>query len=130
MGQIRPTRAAVAQNIHFSKTMNAAAKLSDLIQLPTPLIEHTPFFICAIALSTMIHMAAHGLISDSGRAALFKERVVLATSALKVLNTIWPVAREVLTDVKSVARATFESEPLTGNLSVGDVDLLAETFDW
>ena len=130
MGQIRPTHAAIAQNVHFNKTMNAAAKLADLIQLPTPLGEHTPFFICAVALSAMINIAAHALLLDSGRVALSKQRIVLATGALGVLSATWAVAGEVLKDVKGVARTTFGSEPLIGASGDGDIDLLAESFGW
>lgn len=130
MRQLRPTRGTVAQHVHFTKTTHAAAKLSDLILLPTPLSEHTPFFICAVALSAMINIAAHALVFDGERGALLKQRVILATGALSVLSKTWAVAGEVLAEVKGVARAAFGAESTAGGCGGDDVDRSVDNFNW
>jgi len=130
MRQLRPRRGTIAQHVHLFKTIHAAAKLSDLILLPTPISEHTPFFICAVALSATVNIATHALVFDGERAALLKQRVILAIGALSILSTTWAVAGEVAREVKSVARAAFEAESTVGGLGEDEIDRSVESFDW
>ena len=51
----------------------------------------------------------------SDRSAVMRERVLLATGALKALSVVWAVAGSVLNQVKEVARGVLAFDP--SNLS-------------
>lgn len=127
---------AQKRQLHLTKTTSAAAKLSELILLPASLDEHTPFFICSIALVAMVNVAAYtSLLFDvGGLLALSKQRVVLAIGALNTLTSTWPIAARVCADVKDVARTAFAdlaAEPLCGGpAGEGTGDPSDESLDW
>lgn len=111
--QMRTTQFTTARDIHSAKTIQAANKLSDLILLPGSLTDHSPFFICTVALSAMVNLSAYALDFRGVAADARKERVILAAGALNRLGETWAAAIPILREVKKVARAVFRAE--TGN---------------
>ncbi|KAI9806632.1 MAG: hypothetical protein M1825_006089 [Sarcosagium campestre] len=117
--QLSSTRVSTAHHVHCTKTMQAANKLLDLISLPGPLSDHTPFFICTIALGAMVNLSAFSLLPDSNSARpdVVREHVILATGALSLLGETWAVAGSIVKEVKSIARRAFRAEPAGSNSS-------------
>jgi len=109
------TTPITAHHIHSTKAIQAANKLSNLISLPVELTKHSPFFTCAITLSAIVHLSASSIPMYSDKSAVMRERVLLATGALKSLSVIWAVAGSVLQQVKEVARGVLAFDP--NNLS-------------
>lgn len=68
---------------------------------------HTPFFICTVTISAIIHLAAYSVIVYADGGASIRERVQMATGALKVLSGVWPIAGAILQQVKEIARGIF-----------------------
>lgn len=135
--QMRTTRFTTAQHVHSTKTIQAANKLSDLISLPGSLNDHSPFFICTVALNAMVNLSAYSLVSHGVRADLVKEHVILATGALSLLSETWAVAVPIVKEVKNVARRVFNVESANSNSSWsfnGDVQSinspLLDNFSW
>lgn len=68
---------------------------------------HTPFFICTVTISAIIHLAAYSVIAYADGGAALRERIQMATGALKMLSGVWPIAGVILLQVKEVARDIF-----------------------
>ncbi len=114
---MRTTRFTAARDIHSTITIQAANKLSDLILLPGSLTDHSPFFICTVALSAMVNLSAYSLDVNDARTDAMKERVILAAGALSLLSEIWAVGVPILREVKTVARGVFNAESGNGTLA-------------
>ncbi|TVY42317.1 hypothetical protein LSUB1_G003589 [Lachnellula subtilissima] len=96
-----------ARRMHGAKTIQSALDVTKLITLPTPLVKHTPFLTCAIALASIVHLAcwsASTLISDDDD---LKGQVRLGIGGLKAMAEIWPSAQRVLEQVTRVAQESF-----------------------
>lgn len=107
--QMRTTRYTSARDIHSIKTIQAANKLSDLILLPGSLINHSPFFICTVALSAMVNLSAYSLASNGATADAMRERIILAAGALSRLSETWAVAVPILREVQRTARDVLQA---------------------
>ena len=107
--QMRTTRYTSARDTHSIKTIQAANKLSDLILLPGTLTDHSPFFICAVALSAMVNLSAYSLAFNGATADVMKEHIILAAGALSRLSEIWPVAVPILREVQKTARSVLNA---------------------
>jgi len=114
---MRTTRFTTARDIHSTITIQAANRLSDLIILPGSLTDHSPFFICTVALSAMVNLSAYSLDFNDARTDAMKERVILAAGALSRLSEIWAVGVPILREVKTVARGVFRAESGNGTLA-------------
>jgi len=126
--QMRTTRYTSARNTHSIKTIQAANKLSDLILLPRSLTDHSPFFICTVALSAMVNLLAYSPALNGAQADAMKERIILAVGALSRLSEIWAVAVPILREVQKTAQGVLISK--TGNNSLawnanGDVQSIS-----
>lgn len=73
---------------HTIQTINGAESISALVQLPGSITRHTPFFACALALSTFVQLPQ--LAGDFGKKEnLILERIRLNVGALKRLGNVW-----------------------------------------
>jgi hypothetical protein len=100
-----------ALEFHTAKAIRAADTISKLLTLPTPLIRHTPFLTCVITMAAIVHLSACSFILYGDQGTLAKERIRLSIGALKTLDEVWPVAGQVLNQVKGVAREVFALQP-------------------
>lgn len=89
--------------MHTAKALLAAADISRLVRLPTALVKHTHFFTCAIAMAAVVHLSHWGLVLVGGKEGPVNEQVRLEIGSLKTLAHVWPVAKTVLGQVKTVA---------------------------
>ncbi|KAL6715497.1 hypothetical protein ACLMJK_006458 [Lecanora helva] len=103
-----PPTSSTTPNPHQHKTLHAASAISRLISLPfptnRPFTAHTPFFICSIALSTMVHVAACSIPSATSQSEHARGNVVLGLGALGRLGEVWKIAEVILGEVRGVAR--------------------------
>lgn len=121
-GQMRNTRLSSSQLMHCTKTVQAAIKLSSLISLPGSLVDHSPFFVCAVALSAMVNLSALSLGPSTARMDTTKEHIILSIGALKLISETWSVAIPILKETKRVARNIF-------NTSLANCDLFRNPDD-
>lgn len=82
---------------HTAQTIKSAESISSLIQLPVSITKHTPFFTCAIALSSFVQLSQQCLIESEAQSQRLKkemliERLRLNVGALKVLGKVWEMA--------------------------------------
>lgn len=131
-------------SLHTARTIAAANTISKLITLPTPLIKHTPFFTCFVALASIVHLSACSWLLSGDEAFLAKERIRLGVGALKVMESCWAVAETVAAQVGVVAREVFREqeegvgeevmrfleEERGGDWVLGDMDWGGVTVDW
>ena len=106
-----------ALHVHAAKAIRGANNLSNLISLPVSLINHTPFFTCAITLSAIIHLAAYSVITYADGGSAVKERIRMEVGAMKSVSGVWPIACSILQQVKEVARGIFVFDPQSQNKS-------------
>ncbi len=126
--QMRTTRYTTARDVHSTKTIQAANKLSDLILLPGSLTDHSPFFICTVALSAMVNLSAYSLAFNGAKADAMKERIILAAGALSRLSETWAVAVPILREVQKTARGVLTAETANNSLAWnadGDVQIIS-----
>lgn len=64
------------------------------------LVDHTPFFTCAMTLSAMVHLAAYSMLMFSDGGELLKQRIMAATGGLSRYEEVWPIARPILGQVR------------------------------
>lgn len=79
--------------IHTIKMAQAAESVSRLVALPTPLTNHTHFFVCALASSSIIHLSIWSELPLISSEQELKEQIRLNAGALKVIADVWPSAR-------------------------------------
>lgn len=79
--------------IHTIKMAQAAENVSRLVALPTPLTNHTHFFVCALASSSIIHLSLWSELPLISSEQELKEQIRLNAGALKAISDVWPSAR-------------------------------------
>ncbi|KAI9846742.1 MAG: hypothetical protein M1838_001149 [Thelocarpon superellum] len=94
-------------HIHSAKAIRAASGLSSLVTLPTSLLNHTPFFSCAIALGAIVHLSAYVTGCNENEARCSMQRIRLAVGALKTSKEVWPIAGTLFKQIKELARDAF-----------------------
>lgn len=101
---------------HSAKTIQSATDITKLIALPVSLAKHTPFFTCAIALASIVHLSCWSISSSNDEGYDSKEYVRLSMGGLKAMADVWPSAGRVLVQVNRVAQEIFLTR--TTSLSV------------
>jgi hypothetical protein len=103
------------KDVHTAKAMQAARDISKLITLPCPLINHTPFFSCAVTMASIVFLSYWSFIATESGDAFIKENIRLNIGVLKTLGELWPIADTVLGQVKGVAKELFQSRKALNN---------------
>ncbi|KAM5356835.1 hypothetical protein ACJ41O_003481 [Fusarium nematophilum] len=80
-----------ALNTHTQHAIQSASDISTMITYPEPLLMRTPFFCCAITLSTIVHLG-RALSSLEGEDT--RQQVRLNLGALAEMAKVWGVADE------------------------------------
>lgn len=93
-------------NSHTRRAIASADEVSQMITHPVPLAAHTPFFTCAITLSSIIHLNRWGECDAHGDddEYILRQRVRLSIGALGELARVWPSAEAAKHKVRGVAR--------------------------
>ncbi|KAJ5256787.1 hypothetical protein N7478_012891 [Penicillium angulare] len=98
---------AFSHHVHAMKAVKAASKLSTLAALRLPVERHTPFFICALTLSSIVQLAAcsvkAGQMPDPSR-----DRIGLTIGVFKTLARTWAISQSIMRQIKAVARDVLE----------------------
>lgn len=100
--------AFMSLNMHAMKAMKASQHLSVLLSLDTPGQSHTPFFICILALSAIVHLAAIAVHADESPDRHF-DRLNQVLGLLKQEAKIWPLAAKTYAQLREVASAGCHS---------------------
>jgi hypothetical protein len=103
------------KDIHTVKAMQAAKDICGLITLPCLMIKHTPFFSCAVTMSSVVFLSYWSFIATESGDAFIKDNIRLNIGVLKTLGEVWPIANTVLGQVKGVAQELFKSRKALSN---------------
>lgn len=98
---------AFTHHAHAMNALTAASEISTLAALRTPVTRHTPFFICALVLSSIVQLAAYsvkaGQMPDPRR-----DRLTLTIGVFKSLGRTWAISHSVMRQIKTVARDVLD----------------------
>ncbi|KAJ5497564.1 hypothetical protein N7463_009551 [Penicillium fimorum] len=98
---------AFSHNEHAMKAAKAARELSRLAAFRLPVIKHTPFFICALTLSSIVQLATcsvkAGQMPDPSR-----DRLALTIGVFKSLARTWAISQSIMRQIKAVARDVMD----------------------
>lgn len=98
---------AFSHHAHAMKAVKAASELSTLAAIRMPVTKHTPFFICALVLSSIVQLAAYsvkaGQMPDPRR-----DRLTLTVGVFKSLGRTWAISQAIIRQIKAVARDVLE----------------------
>lgn len=99
---------AFSHHAHAMKAVKAASEVSSLAALRhVPVTKHTPFFICAMVLSSIVQLAAcsvkAGHMPDPSR-----DRLALTIGVFKSLARIWAISQLIMRQIKAVARDVMD----------------------
>ncbi|KAJ5560774.1 hypothetical protein N7535_008971 [Penicillium sp. DV-2018c] len=98
---------AFSHNEHAMKASKAARELSRLAAFRVPVIKHTPFFICALTLSSIVQLAScsvkAGQMPDPSR-----DRLALTIGVFKSLARTWAISQSIMRQIKAVARDVMD----------------------
>ncbi|KAF7717753.1 Fungal Zn(2)-Cys(6) binuclear cluster domain-containing protein [Penicillium ucsense] len=98
---------AFSHQAHAMKAVKAASGLSTLAALRLPVERHTPFFICALTLSSIVQLAAcsvkAGQMPDPSR-----DRIGLTIGVFKSLARTWAISQSIMRQIKAVSRDVME----------------------
>ncbi|KAJ5894853.1 hypothetical protein N7495_006544 [Penicillium taxi] len=98
---------AFSHHVHAIKAMKAASELSSLAAIRMPVERHTPFFICALTLSSIVQLAAcsikAGQMPDPSR-----DRIGLTIGVFKSLGRTWAISQSIMRQIKAVARDVLQ----------------------
>ncbi|OOG00669.1 hypothetical protein ASPCADRAFT_202493 [Aspergillus carbonarius ITEM 5010] len=110
---------AFSHHAHAMKAVKAASEISSLASIRMPVVKHTPFFICALVLSSMVQLAAcsvkAGQMPDPSR-----DRLTLTIGVFKTLARTWAISQSIMRQIKAVARDVMD---LGLRPTVGEIDL-------
>ncbi|KAJ5506955.1 hypothetical protein N7453_005912 [Penicillium expansum] len=104
-----PQKSSVAtmDRSHAMKAAKAARELSRLAAFRLPVIKHTPFFICALTLSSIVQLATcsvkAGQMPDPSR-----DRLALTIGVFKSLARTWAISQSIMRQIKAVARDVMD----------------------
>lgn len=99
---------AFSHHAHAMKAVKAASEVSSLAALRhVPVVMHTPFFICALVLSSIVQLAAcsvkAGYMPDPSR-----DRLALTIGVFKSLARTWAISQLIMRQIKAVARDVMD----------------------
>ncbi|PVH82414.1 hypothetical protein DL98DRAFT_559317 [Cadophora sp. DSE1049] len=94
--------------IHSSKATRAASNISKLVGLPTPLIHHTHFFICALTHSSISHLSLWSHLPLMAGDENLKEEIRMNAGALRAMRAVWPSAQTAFSQVTVAAQRVFD----------------------
>ncbi|EED16951.1 C6 transcription factor, putative [Talaromyces stipitatus ATCC 10500] len=98
---------AFSHHAHAMRALNAASEISTLASLRMPVTKHTPFFICALVLSSIVQLAGYsvkaGQMPDPRR-----DRLTLTIGVFRSLGRTWAISKSVMSQIKAVARDVLE----------------------
>ncbi|GFF73334.1 hypothetical protein IFM61392_07309 [Aspergillus lentulus] len=113
---------AFTHNDHAMKALKAAKDISQLASIRLPVVKHTPFFICALVLSSIVQLASCSV--KAGRMPEpSRERLSLTIGVFKTLARTWAISQAIMRQVKAVARDVLDvglrpaAEPLQVDLT-------------
>ena len=96
-----------SHHAHAMKAVKAASELSSLAAIRLPVERHTPFFICALTLSSIVQLAAcsvkAGQMPDPSR-----DRIGLTIGVFKSLARTWAISQSIMRQIKAVARDVLD----------------------
>ena len=92
---------------HALRAIKAAGEISTLASIRIPVIKHTPFFICALVMSSIVQLAAcsvkAGQMPDPSR-----DRLTLTIGVFKSLGATWAISQAIMRQIKAVARDVMD----------------------
>ncbi|KAL1999814.1 hypothetical protein VTN02DRAFT_3954 [Thermoascus thermophilus] len=98
---------AFSHHVHAMKAVKAASEISNLASMRQPMTKHTPFFICALVLSSIVQLAAYsvkaGHMPDPRR-----DRLTLTIGVFKSLGRTWAISQSIMRQMKAVARDVLD----------------------
>ncbi|KAJ5227587.1 uncharacterized protein N7469_007593 [Penicillium citrinum] len=98
---------AFSHHTHAMKAVKAASELSTLAAMRLPVERHTPFFICALTLSSIVQLAAcsvkAGQMPDPSR-----DRIGLTIGVFRSLARTWAISQSIMRQIKAVARDVLD----------------------
>ncbi|KAG9700874.1 hypothetical protein KCU95_g972, partial [Aureobasidium melanogenum] len=100
------------KHAHASKATDASKELSNLAALRCPVQKHTPFFICALVIASVVQLAACTL-HNCRCMYQHRDRITLVVGLLKSLSLSWACAGSVLVKIKKIAAKVMKSEHCT-----------------
>ena len=98
---------AFSHHAHAMKAVKAASEISTLASIRLPVVKHTPFFICALVLSSIVQLAAcsvkAGQMPDPSR-----DRLTLTIGVFKSLARTWAISQLIMRQIKAVSRDVMD----------------------
>ncbi|RDL34305.1 uncharacterized protein BP5553_07433 [Venustampulla echinocandica] len=102
-----PAIGPTSDAVYTRRTIQAASNVSKLVTLPGPLVKHTQFFVCALALSSIIHLSLWVKLPVMAQDHDLKQQIRINTGALKAVASLWPSAGIGLKQVTMVAQNIY-----------------------
>ena len=87
-----------------ARVHSAAKGLSALMGVQTQANCHSTFFICAIAMATIVHLPAYLVTKSLEAARELNSRLTMSISTLDNIAEVWPIARAMKNQISSFAR--------------------------
>jgi len=100
-------RKPVLDNMYNIRTTQAATDISKFITLPEPLIKHTHFLVCALTLSSIIHLSLWSSLPVMAPDEDLKQQIKMNAGALRAVTHIWPSAGMGFQQVTKVAQKIY-----------------------
>jgi hypothetical protein len=97
---------------HTARILQAIVRMTNTLTLPTNIAKHTPFAICMIAATTIVHLSACRFVLKGEQLGVARERIRVAMGALGTLAEVWPAGKRIVTEVKTVARELLNLSPI------------------
>lgn len=100
-----PNFSSIALNpqIHTAKVLAAATGLSKLASLSSSVVEHTPFFVCTLVLSSIIQLAVLSIEVPQTTSAV-RPYLGLNVGTLKAMRSLWTIAAVSMERIRNVTR--------------------------
>ncbi|PGH06288.1 hypothetical protein GX51_02485 [Blastomyces parvus] len=92
---------------HAAKALEAGNGIVALGSIRSPLLKHTPFFICGLVLGAVVELCACS-VNVGHSIEPRRDRIALIVGELKALDRTWALAYKVMWHIKMLAREVLE----------------------
>lgn len=104
---------------HTARTLKSLEIHTRLLAIPCTVETHNVFTMYISAQLAAIQVSACNNLLEDHAQSIARDRVALIIGFLKTIGTIWPLGKQMATEVRAIARPTMSSTATTTEADTG-----------
>ncbi|KAF2121990.1 Quinolinate phosphoribosyl transferase [Lophiotrema nucula] len=125
---IEPVR--LGRAAHTARALKAADTQTKLLAIPCTIEHHHVFVLCIVAAIAVAQISACNTLLEDHALSIARDRVRLSIGFLNAMGSLWPLARKMAQEVKSVARKTLCGVQTVEQAAVDEIEIPRDDMIW